>query len=428
MRIAFFTTEYAHQSYGTGGLASYLRQVTRSLAELGHEPEVFALAPKDATFQDGAVLVHDVAGTPLPLDWMSRVRFVWRLRELLRRWEGYETHLGHAWYLYRAFARRHREKPFDIVQSANNTACGLIAALRKPLPVVTRVSTWQPLWREANRSPLTRGERQRERAESWQLRFSSSVYSPSRFLADLLHRQRHLAVDVVEPPFDKAALPPLEAPLPVPLAPLSYGIFFGGLGYMKGCDRLLEVLPDLLDRNPDMAFVFVGRPRPSADGVPFDQHIREQLGRFGTRVAVLPELAHAELFPLVAHARLVALPSRIDNLPNTCLEAMALRRVVIATKNASFEQLIADGETGFLVDQDDGAALGQRMEQVWRMDPAAREHIGDRAAQSLDRLRPQQATRALVDYYQATIAGRPRRGIAASAPRDEPPPYAPDRS
>ncbi len=42
------------------------------------------------------------------------------------------------------------------------------------------------------------------------------------------------------------------------------------------------------------------------------------------------------------------LPSRIDNLTNTCIESMALGKVVIGTQGAIFEQLIEDGVNCFL--------------------------------------------------------------------------------
>src|ERR1051326_7456438 len=47
----------------------------------------------------------------------------------------------------------------------------------------------------------------------------------------------------------------------------------------------------------------------------------------------------------------VVLPSLIDNLPNSCLEAMGLGRVVIGTKGTSFEELITDEANGFLIEQ-----------------------------------------------------------------------------
>ena len=44
MRVAFLTPEYPTERHFAGGLASYLRRVTRALVDSGHEAEVFALS------------------------------------------------------------------------------------------------------------------------------------------------------------------------------------------------------------------------------------------------------------------------------------------------------------------------------------------------------------------------------------------------
>ena len=46
---------------------------------------------------------------------------------------------------------------------------------------------------------------------------------------------------------------------------------------------------------------------------------------------MLDKLPHRQLYPVIAGARLVVLPSLIENLPNAGLEAMALGRAVIGT-------------------------------------------------------------------------------------------------
>jgi glycosyltransferase involved in cell wall biosynthesis len=167
------------------------------------------------------------------------------------------------------------------------------------------------------------------------------------------------------------------------------------LGYLKGCDRLVNVLPGLLERNPEFQFVFVG---PAGR---FGQVIQQQLHAYvNKRVFVLEPQRHPDLFPLIRDARFVVLPSRIDNLPNACLEAMALARVVIGTRGASFDQLIEDGVSGFLVSQEDDHELASCMERVWRMSPEERDGLGSRAARSLDRMRPEAAIAPLIDLFE----------------------------
>ena len=70
------------------------------------------------------------------------------------------------------------------------------------------------------------------------------------------------------------------------------------------------------------------------------------------------------MFSIVKHARLCILPTRVDNLPNTCLEAMALGKVVISStsvQGTSVEQLIIDGYNGFLSSVDDVESLYQKI-------------------------------------------------------------------
>ncbi|MGB7925672.1 MAG: glycosyltransferase family 4 protein [Pyrinomonadaceae bacterium] len=396
MRIAFLTTEYVSENYFAGGIANYLSRAASALRREGHEPEIFTLSHEQERIRHEEVMVHRVTPGTLKTK-VSATRYIWR-------YEGYAEAFGDAWRLAAALRRRHEEIPFDIVQAANYRACGLLATLRKPAPVVTRISSYEPLWREAYKRPATAGQLQFERAEMIQMRRSSALYAPSKLLAETLRQKEGLAVHVIEPPFRFDGQLAGDS-LPQSLAPETYALFFGNIGYAKGCDRLLKVLPALLERNAGMKFVFVGDADKTEEGQPFDQHLRESLARYADRVEVLPAQRHAQLLPIIRHARFVALPSKIDNLPNTCLEAMALKRIVIGTQGASFDQLIRHGASGFLVSQSDDDDLAARMEQVWRMDAQERERIGAEAALSLERLKPEHAIKRLVAFYEEVISG-----------------------
>jgi glycogen synthase len=399
MRIAFLTTEYVSENYFAGGIANYLSRAATALRHEGHESEVFTLSHRDERVRHEEVLAHRVVPSALKIK-VTATRYIWR-------YEGYAEAFGDAWRLAKALRARHRESPFDIIQAANYRACGLVAALWKLAPVVTRISSYEPLWRAAYKRPATAGQLQIEKAEMIQLRRSSALYAPSKFLAETLSRKEGLAVKVIEPPFflDDHLARDSHHLLPAPLAPDGYALFFGNIGYAKGCDRLLNVLPGLLERNARMRFVFVGDSDRNEEGQPFDLLIKEKLARYGDRVQVLPAQRHAQLLPLIRQARFVVLPSKIDNLPNTCLEAMGLKRVVIGTLGASFDQVIEHGVSGFLVSQGDDGELSSCMERVWRMDASHRERIGAEASRSLERLKPENAVKRLVAFYEEVISG-----------------------
>lgn len=367
--------------------------------------EVFTLSRERGTQQVDSILVHRVPAAATLEQCVAKTRFV-------RRYFGYVKAFSLAWVLDRTLRNRHRTAPFDVIQAAGSLGCGLLAASRKSPAVVTRVSSYKPALRDATQQPSTRRTDQADWAQAQQLRRSTAVYAPSRLVAEIVHRREGVKVEVVEPAFDCDALQGYRDQLPVDLHRESYGLYFGAVSVLKGCDRLCDVLPDLLRRNPAMRFVFVGKTLKEARGATLDSKLQGLLGSFGDRVAVLPQQRQEALFPLVANARFVVLPSRMDNLPNACLEAMALRRVVIATRGASFEQLIEDGVNGFLVSQSDDAELSNRMESTWQMDLKHREKIGDAAHRSLERLKPEHAIQSLVALFESVVAanGACKRG------------------
>ncbi|MFH2069031.1 MAG: glycosyltransferase, partial [Candidatus Omnitrophota bacterium] len=110
-----------------------------------------------------------------------------------------------------------------------------------------------------------------------------------------------------------------------------------------------------------------------------------------------------QLYPVLDNALAVILPSRLDNLPNACLEAMARRKVVVGTRGASFEQLIDDGVNGLLCEPGDPAGLLAAMERALALTPGEKEAIGERAFQRVGANNPEQVTAQLVDFYQKII-------------------------
>jgi glycosyltransferase involved in cell wall biosynthesis len=125
---------------------------------------------------------------------------------------------------------------------------------------------------------------------------------------------------------------------------------------------------------------------------------------------VLPAVRHEELWPLVASSRFVVLPSRVDNLPNACLEAMALSRPIIATKEASFDELLEPGVSGELVPQGCARALEEAMVRYWRMPRAELDRIGSAARKAIGRFTPEQTLPPLVSHYSQVISQH-RKGL-----------------
>ena len=397
MKIAFLTTEYPTEEFFAGGLASYLRRTAYSLASLGHEVTVFCLSDIEGAVDDNGVLVQRVKVHTKVIDGLSRVPFLWR-------YMGYWSILVPSFLLAFSFLRKHKTSSFEIVQAANYHSCGLVLALVKFIPflnlppLVTRVSSYEPLWREGYQKTASRYQLQIEQFDILQMKLSSVVYSPSKILQENLLLKEKIQVRLVEPPFslpDNIDVTKMPNDIKVPC---KYGIFFGSIGTLKGCDRLLNILPRLLNEFEEFSFVFVGIPKVYKNR-PFDQVIKEDFESYDDRVVVLPPMRHNKLHPIVKNAEFVVLPSKIDNLPNACMEAMALGKVVIGTYNASFDQLIEHGLNGFLAPQENDEELYKIIRDVYLLDEDSKAKIGHAAIETLERLSPNIATANLVNLF-----------------------------
>ncbi len=171
---------------------------------------------------------------------------------------------------------------------------------------------------------------------------------------------------------------------------------------MKGVHRLAEALPEVLRKHEDLHAVFAGADTNLAPGGGgMRDYIRKTIGsEFTGRLVFFDPLRHELLYPIIENAEWVVLPSIVDNLPNTCLEAMGLGRPVIATTGSCFEQLITDGETGLLCNADDSMDLQRILFTALDNSPLDREKMAEHGKASLWRLHPERAIPALVEYYQ----------------------------
>jgi len=156
------------------------------------------------------------------------------------------------------------------------------------------------------------------------------------------------------------------------------------VGMVANMDRrknpmaLVEATAQLVRRVPGVRVLLVG-------SFPDDGYRREVLGRaqeLGVAANVVEAGFKANPFPLVAACDVVVLPARRDPFPIALLEAMALGKPVVATAVGGIPEMIADGETGFLVPPNDIDAFAARV-LVLLEDPQRRVAMGQAARNRL---------------------------------------------
>ena len=405
MRVAFLTPAYITEKDFHGGLANYLYRVTQALNKRGHDVEVFTASEHDE------ILVHDGVT-------VNRVRVDPKILRVLNQLSLYKLTkttyvLGLSYSLRKALKKRHRMKAFTVIQASSYLSVGLLSTLKRPAPIVSRVSSFEPLMSKYYKKPMRFGQRVREFCELLALRRSDAVYAPSELLAGILREQAEIQVDVIRSPLFLDAQRSDDSVYRRCLSGKSYLLFFGTIGLLKGGRILAKSLPALLSRYEDFHFVLCGSVKEGENGreTVLDEILR-LAGANGNRVIYLGVLRHPQLFPVVEKARAVVLPSLIDNFPNTMLEAMALGKVVIGTRGTSYDEFIEDGVSGFLVDPGDVCQLQCIMDRVFHMTKEERTAIGNHAAYKISSLSPEATCRRLELYFdQVVIDDKRRRGL-----------------
>lgn len=398
MKIAFLTTEYITEAEFDGGLANYLYRVTHTLISRGHHVEIFTLSDQDNEIYHQGVLIHQVQNKSYFFDLLSK----------LTRYKFKRTFrfLSLSYCLRKRFLKRQRVQPFDLIQASSCFACSLFLTFGSLLPIVVRVSSFEPMFWKFYRRPLNLDQRLCEWLELLAIRRSNSVYAPSQFLAKILEKQKKIKTEVLRPPFLLETDHFDESVYKKHLLGKKYFLFFGAIGFLKGGEILAQGLPKVLSKFPEIYFVLVGKVFEGPNGFTMLEYILEKAGNYKKRILHLGVLHHPQLYPIIKHSHAAVLPSLVDNFPNTMLEAMALGRIVIGTEGTSFEEFIDHRVSGILIEPDNSIALSGAMEEVWNMTDEERESIGQTAQKRVTLLRPEISCNELEEYFQRVLKKR----------------------
>ena len=235
----------------------------------------------------------------------------------------------------------------------------LPSGLQQPYGVFLHgIEVWCPL-PESDRRVLRRAA----------LRIANSEFTARRVM------QRHTDIGPViacplalAPEDERAVDEALPAEPREPLV-LMVGRMDAGEGY-KGHTEAIAAWPRVLADRPDAKLVIVG----DGDDKPRLEALAARAGVTGA-VEFRGFLGHDDLRDIYRRAALFLMPSRGEGFGIVYLEAMAHGLPCIGSRHDAAGDVIVDGQTGFLVAQDDEAEIAERVTQLLR-DPALRQTMG----------------------------------------------------
>jgi glycosyltransferase involved in cell wall biosynthesis len=142
----------------------------------------------------------------------------------------------------------------------------------------------------------------------------------------------------------------------------------GRLTHMKGQWHLIDAVPGLAARFPDVAVILLG------DG-PLRTSLQGRAAVLGVSRHVCFAGHRPDARQLLSAADVFVLPSRHEGMPLAALEAMEARLPVVATRVIGSAEVVDDGVTGALVRPGDPAALGAAVARLLDA-PALRRRQG----------------------------------------------------
>ena len=149
----------------------------------------------------------------------------------------------------------------------------------------------------------------------------------------------------------------------------------GRLQPLKGQHLLIAALPKIHAHLPAARVVLVG------DSFAYNRDYREQLQAqaraLGVRHAVHFTGQRTDIRELLSVTDIAVSASSHEAFGRTVVEAMAMARPVVATRSGGPDDVIVDGETGYLVPTGSPDALAGAIVRIWS-DPASARAMGRR--------------------------------------------------
>jgi phosphatidylinositol alpha-mannosyltransferase len=164
----------------------------------------------------------------------------------------------------------------------------------------------------------------------------------------------------------------------------------------KGMAVLIDALPSLVERFPDVQLLIVGRGD--------EDELRGKAGEFGRCLRFLGQVDDAVKASALRSADVYCAPhTGGESFGIVLVEAMAAGTPVVASDLHAFRWVLRDGEAGRLVPVDDGAALAAALAAVLENDVMAERYIAA-AADAVRRYDWSMVANQIMRVYE-TVAG-----------------------
>lgn len=396
MHIAFLIHAFPVKGKRTGGGAgNYVANMARILCRNGHKVTVITEADDEDFFVWEGIEIHHIRATRFFKDTGRKMTTLQKVLKNLWR---------SVWYNYEVY-KINKVNPIDLVQGISSFSISLLRC--RNIPYLIRISEYPVLVRAAMREEYNfeeavKAEELDDKFFFMALKRADWLVAPSSQMKKMIFDRIGKDVTVIESPVMLSDYTGNNEKVEK-----KYFLTFGFLTYRKSIPILAQIIDRLLDEYTDMEYVLVGKDREvMQDGkyIWCSELVRSKVVRNRDRLIIKEEIFDRnELFSIIKNSYMCVLPSRVDNLSNACLEAMALGKIIVGSDQTSAEQVITDGYNGFLAPIDDAEVLYQKVKKVMELSAEEKTEMENRARERVKDLTPDQVYEKMMDVYARTI-------------------------
>jgi glycosyltransferase involved in cell wall biosynthesis len=225
------------------------------------------------------------------------------------------------------------------------------------LPIAYWQTAQRLLAEEARRYPNweptlggTRDSEEKLARKTREIDLAEIVICPSAFVLDSLPEQARLSKKCIIAPFGSPVIENSDfIQSDRADGPLRF-LFAGALSQRKGLADLFAAMKMVASTNAELVLM--------GSAILPMQFYRDQFAQF----IYEPPRSHAAVLRLMRSCDVLVLPSIVEGRALVQQEAMACGLPLIVTRNAGGEDLVAEGETGFLVPAGSPSALAEKIE------------------------------------------------------------------
>lgn len=414
MHIIFVTCELATKNNSSGGLATFTANISRIFRSNGNMVEILWVTTQEVDFIfDQDITVHNLY---IPLEEWKEYDYISNLladneeeaRKIRINWQN----VYKAKMVSSKIQEINKVNKVDVVHFANH--CFFSLFMDPAIPFVTRISGFENIWFgggdrvggsiEYDDNPLSVSDK----IEIHAMKKSPFVMAPSNLIAEIGYRNMGISAEVIESPFVLDNFEYDDSVFYKYLNDKKYLLVYGSLRYLKGIHVIAHMAQNFLEKYQDRYIALAGNDMlltDDADGVELSasEYVKKHAGKCADRVIYVGRIVREQLYPIIEGAELCILPSRIENLSNSCIEAMALGKIVVATGGASYEQLIRDGENGYLCERDNPKDFLRGVETALSLSEMEKRAVSLNAEKTVERLRPDRLYPQYYKYYEKVI-------------------------